>query len=85
MSVIAAPPDRVTGSTSGLYQFTVERYERMAAAGILTEDDRVELINGLVVTKKVLRSMLPRGGCRPPSATRASGGDTMIRSRCERT
>jgi Uma2 family endonuclease len=51
MSVITRPPDRITGSTSGLFQFTVERYERMAKAGILTEDDRVELLNGLVVTK----------------------------------
>jgi Uma2 family endonuclease len=51
MSVIARPPDQIAGTTAGLYQFTVERYERMAAAGVLTEDDRVELLSGLVVTK----------------------------------
>src|SRR6266403_1237447 len=51
MSVVAKAPDRMTRSTPRLYQFTVERYERMAAAGILTEDDRVELLDGLVVTK----------------------------------
>src|SRR5262249_3408415 len=51
MSVVAKAPDRITRSTSGLYQFTVDRYERMAASGILTEDDRVELLDGLVVTK----------------------------------
>ena len=35
----------------GLYRFTVDQYERMGEAGILTEDDRVELIDGYVVTK----------------------------------
>ena len=39
------------------YRFTVDQYERMAEAGILTEDDRVELINGYVVTK------MPKGPC----------------------
>lgn len=31
------------------YQFTVSDYERMAAVGILSEDDRVELIAGEIV------------------------------------
>jgi len=31
-------------------RFTVAEFERMAAAGILSEDDRVELIDGEVVT-----------------------------------
>lgn len=30
-------------------RFTVTEYERMAAAGVLTEDDRVELIDGEIV------------------------------------
>jgi Uma2 family endonuclease len=38
---------------SELYRFTVDQYERMVEAGILTEDDRVELIDGYVVTKVV--------------------------------
>ncbi len=36
---------------SEIYRFTVDQYERMGEAGILTEDDPVELIDGLVVTK----------------------------------
>ena len=51
MSVITSPPNPVTGSTTGLFQFTVDRYEQMSEVGILTEDDRVELLNGLVVAK----------------------------------
>jgi Uma2 family endonuclease len=70
MSVIARPPDRISGSTSGLYQFTVERYERMTAAGILTEDDRVELLNGLVVTK------MTRG--QPHTAALSDTRDTLL-------
>src|SRR5947208_13732450 len=34
-----------------LYRFTVDQYERMGEAGILTEDDRVELVEGLVYQK----------------------------------
>lgn len=31
--------------------FTVEEYHRMGEAGVLTEDDRVELLEGRIVTK----------------------------------
>ncbi len=31
------------------YPFTVEEYHRMGETGLLSEDDRVELIDGVVV------------------------------------
>src|SRR5262245_46206024 len=34
-----------------LYRLTVEQYQRMAEAGILTPDDRVELLEGWLVKK----------------------------------
>ena len=34
-----------------LYRFTVRQFDQMIAVGLITEDDPVELIEGLVVTK----------------------------------
>lgn len=45
MVTIQAPP----AATRTHYRFTVDDYHRMADAGILGEDDRVELIEGVVV------------------------------------
>jgi Uma2 family endonuclease len=36
---------------AGLHRFTVKQYERMGELGILTPDDRVELLDGWVVNK----------------------------------
>ena len=48
------------------HRFTVEQYERMGEAGILTEDDRVELIEAWVLdldgpALEVHRSPAPEG------------------------
>lgn len=59
-----------------LYRFRVEQYEKMIEAGVLTSEDRVELIEGIVIQKMtqhpphavaidyaldVLRPLLPDG------------------------
>lgn len=43
------PPPRPTGPRP--YRFSVAQYQRMTAAGILTANDRVELLEGEVVEK----------------------------------
>ncbi len=45
-------------------RFTVEEYHRMAQAGILSEDDRVELIEGEIV------EMVPIGSRHAASVNR---------------
>jgi Uma2 family endonuclease len=52
MSVIPsalAPP--AAHSFSELYRLTVDQYEQMGRAGIFSEDDRVELVEGLLYRK----------------------------------
>jgi hypothetical protein len=49
---VAIPPlksDRV--KSPGLYRFTVAQHHRMVEMGILTADDRVELLEGWIVPK----------------------------------
>src|SRR5215211_6268108 len=46
MAITEAPP---TASTRRRRRFTVDEYHRMAEAGILREDERVELLDGDVV------------------------------------
>ncbi len=45
------PPPPAPGPARPFYRFSVEQYHGMIEAGILTEDDRVELLDGLVVEK----------------------------------
>lgn len=56
MSVTAQPVPSVTGREPAvpdvpIHRLTVEQYLSMADAGILTEDDRVELLEGWLVPK----------------------------------
>jgi Uma2 family endonuclease len=54
MSMITAPPHAPTTPSDvfpGLYRFTVSQYDRMVQDGTIGENDRVELIEGFVVTK----------------------------------
>lgn len=46
-------PEQVNGSSPSQapYRFTVEQYRRMSEAGILTEEDRVELLEGWLIPK----------------------------------
>ena len=36
---------------AGLYRFTVKKYHKVIADGVMTEDDRVELLEGFLVDK----------------------------------
>jgi Uma2 family endonuclease len=49
----STPPSNVPGRelSSVLYRLTVKQYDRMIRDGIIKEPDRVELVEGLVVTK----------------------------------
>jgi Uma2 family endonuclease len=53
MSTVTLPPATTLPPRvlPELYRLTVDQYERMVQAGILTENDRVELIEGLLRTK----------------------------------
>jgi Uma2 family endonuclease len=39
--------------TLSLYRLSIDQYERMAEAGVVSKDDRIELIDGLLVQKMV--------------------------------
>lgn len=47
----ALPPNPLTPTGLPLWRMSVDRYERAAATGLLTPEDRVELLDGLLVQK----------------------------------
>ncbi len=51
MSIAIFPPTSFDPPQFPVRRFTVEEYHRLGEVGVLTEDDRVELIEGLVVPK----------------------------------
>lgn len=52
MSTLTTPvPDRAIFPTGPVFRLTVENYHEMIAAGILTTDDRVELLEGALICK----------------------------------
>lgn len=61
-----------------LHSFTVEEYHRMADAGIFTEDDRVELIEGEVVEMAAIGSRHAACVDRLNRAFARTGGERVI-------
>src|SRR5437660_12606554 len=52
VNVLASPaPDLARLPPLPLYRFSVDQYHRMIAAGILGDEDPVELLEGLIVVK----------------------------------
>jgi Uma2 family endonuclease len=49
--MVTAPPIETDSQTLVIRRLTVEQYHRMGEVGILTEDDRVELLEGILVEK----------------------------------
>jgi hypothetical protein len=73
---IATVPPRGVGSAS----FTVERYFALVDEGVLSEDDRVELLEGVVVAMAPRNAPHDAGICRATEALRTiMGHDVVIR------
>jgi hypothetical protein len=51
MTPITSPQPVTYGDAAALARFSVARYQRMIEAGILTPDDKVELLENYVVLK----------------------------------
>src|SRR5437868_10019814 len=51
MATVAAPDVSAVPLPLPVHRFSVAQYHRMIEAGVLTEDDRVELLEGWIVDK----------------------------------
>lgn len=71
MSAAAKKQVRATPEEPGLYRLSVEQYHRMAEEGILGSGEKVELLEGLLVTKMTIN---------PPHAVTISLLDQTLRS-----
>src|SRR5437762_11902787 len=61
------PPPRTSDTMAmplAAHRFTVDEYHRMAEAGVFHEDDRLELIDGLVVEMSPIGPQIGRASCR---------------------
>src|SRR3954453_11490344 len=78
MAILANPPESSAPPSEPIWRLSVDRYHAMIASGILTEDDRVELLDGMLVekitknpphtvatdlTRRILEAMIPPGWC----------------------
>jgi hypothetical protein len=78
MSIALNPPELSNAPSEPLWRWSVERYHEMIAKGVLTEEDRVELLDGMLVkkmtknpphtvatdlTRRLLESLVPPGWC----------------------
>jgi Uma2 family endonuclease len=52
-SVLATPASPCADDSPELYRFCLSQYEQMGRLGILTEDDRVELVEGVLHRKPI--------------------------------
>lgn len=55
MTVYLPPRELNISSESPLWRISVQRYHEMVDAGVITSDDRVELLDGLMVSKPVVK------------------------------
>lgn len=56
MATLLAPPtNQLTYPPFQLWRITVERYHEMIEAGILTENDRLELLEGFLIEKMTIK------------------------------